>query len=327
MGAVKSIPVVGEVVTAADVIAKAGTALVVAPFSDKKAKQIMNSAEKSIEDYSERSPVAATIKTIGMVANDEDDEEIEEVWKKVGSSYVELADGVPVVGHVKGVVHYIAGDREKGDHCMKAASRSAAVVAATVATAGMGAPLMAASAVAAGVAMDEVTTVCDSLVHQELRPNGHFASIVKAIESSDAGDYADAALGFTFECGTAYAGAHFADKLAQKQNTTRVYRTLNSEEATLAVSERTLPRGYGAGEAPLGETWISESVEHPKSYLPKQRLKVPDGVQLEAVQLNVDKSAYSNMKRHNCIPQTGSRQINNGGGPIHNVWNVEREQC
>jgi hypothetical protein len=35
-----------------------------------------------------------------------------------------VADGVPVVGHVKGVVHYVAGDTEGGDKAMRSATRS-----------------------------------------------------------------------------------------------------------------------------------------------------------------------------------------------------------
>ena len=45
-----------------------------------------------------------------------------------------LADGIPVVGHVKGIVHYATGDQTKGDNCMKAASKSTLVLAVGVAT-------------------------------------------------------------------------------------------------------------------------------------------------------------------------------------------------
>ncbi len=35
-----------------------------------------------------------------------------------------IANSVPLVGHVKGVVHYAAGDRESGDQAFKSSSRT-----------------------------------------------------------------------------------------------------------------------------------------------------------------------------------------------------------
>lgn len=35
-----------------------------------------------------------------------------------------VANGIPVVGHAKGVVHYVCGDKEGGDQAMKSSSRT-----------------------------------------------------------------------------------------------------------------------------------------------------------------------------------------------------------
>ena len=36
--------------------------------------------------------------------------------------------GVPIVGHIKGGIHYACGDKDGGDNAMKAASRTIGVV-------------------------------------------------------------------------------------------------------------------------------------------------------------------------------------------------------
>ena len=41
---------------------------------------------------------------------------------------VNLVDGVPVVGHVKGGIHYIAGDKDGGERAMNAASKTTRVI-------------------------------------------------------------------------------------------------------------------------------------------------------------------------------------------------------
>ncbi len=35
-----------------------------------------------------------------------------------------MADGVPVVGHVKGVIHYAVGDTEGGHQAMRSSTRT-----------------------------------------------------------------------------------------------------------------------------------------------------------------------------------------------------------
>jgi hypothetical protein len=38
-----------------------------------------------------------------------------------------LANGIPVVGHAKGAIHYMCGDKEGGNQAMNAATRSIVV--------------------------------------------------------------------------------------------------------------------------------------------------------------------------------------------------------
>ena len=56
----------------------------------------------------------------------------EEVAKNTQLEFLEavsgFVDGVPIVGHVKGVVHYACDDKDGGDRAMKRSSRTTAVI-------------------------------------------------------------------------------------------------------------------------------------------------------------------------------------------------------
>lgn len=82
-----------------------------------------------------------------------------------------ILDSIPVVGHIKGAIHYITGDTRAGNKSMYEASRSTAVVCGGAAGA-LGGPLaMVAGAAAAGAATDTLS----SLVTQ--KPQGLISSV------------------------------------------------------------------------------------------------------------------------------------------------------
>eukprot|EP00118_Oscarella_pearsei_P014350 m.122473 g.122473 ORF g.122473 m.122473 type:complete len:463 (+) comp37785_c0_seq1:239-1627(+) len=124
-------------------------------------------------------------------------------------SLEDLLDSLPVVGHVKGAIHYATGDREHGDKCMKDASKSTVSIGAMVAVAGTGgaaAPLVAgAVAVTSSTVMDGVITGIDSAVHDEYRPYGEIAAIGLAVKTKDAVHIANAILAPIGEFGMAAA--------------------------------------------------------------------------------------------------------------------------
>jgi len=93
---------------------------------------------------------------------------LEKSSKHTVKALSDVADGIPVVGHVKGSIHYALGDKEAGDNAMKSASRTTAVIGG----AALGGP---AGAIAAGAAIDGITTGIDSAVHKEYRPAGLIA--------------------------------------------------------------------------------------------------------------------------------------------------------
>ena len=203
MGAGKSIPGVSEVLTTGESVGKLiGAAGCSIAGKEKAAQQLLKASGDSWVDYTERQFIAAGINI--FVRNRRGDEEgARKVSEKLAQSLEDLADGLPVVGHVKGIVHYSKGDREHGDKCMKDASKSLAVACAMTVTAGAGALVAGSVAVASSTGMDGVITACDSAAHREFRPHGEIAAIDLAIKTKDPNAIANAVLAPIAEFGMA----------------------------------------------------------------------------------------------------------------------------
>ena len=175
----KFLPVIGEIFTTVESAAKLVGAGVVAPFDSEKSKQLFKGAGDAWVDYKDNNAIALAVQGRG---------------KDLGQKSVGFAEGLPVVGHGIGVGRYIAGDTEGGDRCMKQASRSTAVVAATLLTGGAGAVACGAAAVGAGLVTDAVTTGVDSAVHGKYRPAGVVAGVTEAYKTGDPNKVIDVGL-------------------------------------------------------------------------------------------------------------------------------------
>lgn len=111
-----------------------------------------------------------------------DNEAALETQKECGGAMLALADGLPVIGHVKGAIHYAAGDQEGGDAAMKAASRTAGVMGGGVAGFCVGGPAGAVGGgIAGGAAMDGITYGADKAISGKDRPTGYVAAVKKVI--------------------------------------------------------------------------------------------------------------------------------------------------
>jgi len=108
-------------------------------------------------------------------------ETINEVVKTVS----DVADNVPVVGHVKGAVHYVCGDKEGGDRAMKSASRTTGVTLGGLAGIPAGPAGMFTGGMAGGTAVDGLTTVVESAVNGEYTPSGQFEILDRIVEAED----------------------------------------------------------------------------------------------------------------------------------------------
>merc|ERR1711971_1410046 len=59
---------------------------------------------------------------------------------ETGKAAIGLLDGTPVVGHLKGAIHYAVGDTEGGDQVMRSASRTIGVIGGGVVGIATGGP-------------------------------------------------------------------------------------------------------------------------------------------------------------------------------------------
>ncbi|KAI6097468.1 hypothetical protein F5141DRAFT_460127 [Pisolithus sp. B1] len=95
-----------------------------------------------------------------------------------GQQISDLADNIPIVGHVKGLVHLALGDTEAFVHSEEAATRTLAVIGAGALTAGTGgiaAPILA--GVATGILADTAITGIESARHHKYEPQGYLGAV------------------------------------------------------------------------------------------------------------------------------------------------------
>lgn len=183
MGSVDSIPIVSQIKSAVQAIA-----------GDTEG------AKKTQENFVDQCPVVSQVKSLVQVIN-HDPEGARNTQKLFAQGMGDMADGIPVVGHIKGAIEYAIGDTEAGDQSMKAASRSTAVIAGAVGGFFVGGVAgSVAGGVVAGAAMDGIITGFDSAVHHEYRPYGEVAAITNMVHGHhDAGEIFDFAAGIGFD--------------------------------------------------------------------------------------------------------------------------------
>ena len=88
-----------------------------------------------------------------------------------------ILDGTPVVGHMVGALHYVAGDTEGGDRIMRSASRTIGVLGGGVVGIAGGPAGMVAGGIAGGAAADGIITGIESSIHGEFRPSGQIGTV------------------------------------------------------------------------------------------------------------------------------------------------------
>ena len=139
-------------------------------------------ARRTQENFSKQCPVVSQVRSaVEAIGGDE------EAARKTQMEFVHnvsnFADGVPGVGHVKGAIHYAAGDTAGGDNAMKAASRTTGAIVGGAGGLIVGGPVGAVAGGIAGAAtVDGITTGIDSAVHKEYRPAGYVDQVTKLVE-------------------------------------------------------------------------------------------------------------------------------------------------
>ena len=227
----KFLPIIGEIYTgieSAVLITSAGVAKVCG--DDKGAKKMANAAGNAWKEYSETNLIAAPVKLISLDIQGKHCERLE-LKKSFGNIVSSFVDGIPVVGHTKGIIHYALGDKERGHKAIEASTRSTAVLGAGIATGGLGGGLAlgAIAGLGTGVAYDATATGIDKAVNGKDSPlHGHMnlANADKMnpneIISSVFGVVGDAMTGMGgAKMGKALRAKHIAKKTGQRrlQNT------------------------------------------------------------------------------------------------------------
>ena len=259
MGAAQSIPVIGETVTVIDSGVKlvaAGACAAVGEILDdddakEAAKSFVGDAGKTWKEYSERNLIVAPVRA-GVHGIAGDGKEAKRVLKKMGKSVEQVVDSTPVVGHAKGVVHYMVGDTEHGHNCMKGATRAVAVVGAGMLTGGVGggAVLGGMAAVSGGVAYDATVSAIESEVKHKDCPYGVFKSIGH-IKKSDKERDGHGVISSVIDIGYTVAGDFVAGAAAARA-TKSAQKSLKARRQKNALREK------------IGEKGVKDVVETAK---------------------------------------------------------------
>ncbi|KAL3837580.1 hypothetical protein ACJMK2_022928 [Sinanodonta woodiana] len=148
-----------------------------------------------------------------------------------------MVNSVPVVGHVKGAVHYVCGDKEGGDNAMKAASHTTGVIGGGVGGFLVGGPVGAAAGGAyGGVLMDGIISLAEVAVDGEkAKPYGACDTIMRIIEDpSDGGNYVDLIGATAFDAMTGYtAGQGIGKKIEYNIKKRKLAKTVGVNNANM----------------------------------------------------------------------------------------------
>ena len=124
-------------------------------------------AAETMNNFAETGIIASQFTSLAH-AIDGDMDEARRVQERFGKGMESFSEGLPGVGHIKGVVHHALGQHEKGNQVFKSSSGGALTIPAAVAgTIACGPACGAAASVAASHAYDGIVTGIDTAV------NGH----------------------------------------------------------------------------------------------------------------------------------------------------------
>jgi hypothetical protein len=174
----------------------------------------------------------------------------DKAWETQKKYFWGLIDGVnwyPIVGHTKGVIHYVCGDRESGDRAMKTASHTTGVVLGGGIGMAFGGPVGAvAGGVIGGAVTDSITTGIDSAVHNEYRPAGTIGQATTLYNNPrDVGQWLDAGYTVFNDGNTGYEVGQADNQprdTRQKAQPAKVKSTQKTEQPQENVTEEVAGR-------------------------------------------------------------------------------------
>lgn len=143
-------------------------------------------AAKTQVEFSRVCPGASQVTSL-VYACQGNNKEASKIQQECGRAMEGMADAIPVVGHVKGIVHYATGDTTKGDNCMKAATKATIILAAGAVTGGVdgGIALGALAGVSASVTTDAIVGAIDKDENGNYKPQGLIRSVDNIAKGKD----------------------------------------------------------------------------------------------------------------------------------------------
>mmetsp|Transcript_119314 Transcript_119314/g.210816 ORF Transcript_119314/g.210816 Transcript_119314/m.210816 type:complete len:410 (+) Transcript_119314:231-1460(+) len=224
------------------------------------------------------------------------------------------ADSLPIVGHIKGSIHYACGDEEGGHKAMRASNRTVGVMGGgAIGMLTGGPPGAVIGGIAGGAALDGTITVVESAVKHEYTPTGQVAAWTKALENKDPQSLIEGLVEIAVtpigDGLAGYAAGKMTMKIKEKLtgNPQRVYRVVPEEAVDKMVEDQSLTRAPQS-KGQMGETCVTESAtKHSRQFLPQRQKQTP--AKMSCAEFKVEKRIWDRMK-DDSIPQQGSRPIN-----------------
>ena len=219
-------------------------------------------ALKTQEDFSKQCVVVSQARTMTEAAtgNVKAAQETADAFNASAAQFWEgAADSTPVLGHIKGSIHYALGEEEKGRNCMIGASRLVAAVGGGLA---FGGPCCAIAGAVTGAASFDLMAygIAKESIGDDATLGGTAGAFYGAHCTGDSGDWFDAHFALGMDAWTGYRARSGAEKLRRKAesraNTVDVYRVMRESERSQVM--RTLRLEFDG----TGEKWVSESKRH-----------------------------------------------------------------
>ncbi|KAE9542533.1 hypothetical protein AGLY_002444 [Aphis glycines] len=200
-----------------------------------------------------------------------------------------LVDGTPVVGHIKGGIHMLAGDKERGLDIIKGATSTTGAVIGGV----LGG---AAGAVAGGLATDIVITNIDTAVaagnddHPQIKPYGMVDYLIN-IDKKSVGEHFDMIAGM----GADVAGGMTAKKSSGGGGKPSAVTKPNKPPRTATV-DQSKPLTFGAGEGSRTQSGVTPIVRDGVTTIVRDGVElhpnvvmIKDGMEVNKFELEVDR--------------------------------------
>lgn len=159
-----------------------------------------------------------------------------------------LANGIPLVGHVKAGVHLALGDQPAAEEAWRAATRTTCVVAGGVGGAVTSGPVGAvAGGMAGGALVDGTCTLCDSVVDGKYVPYGSLQILQQVFDNEGvekSGPLFDLVALIVFD---GYAGYNAGEQFIQRQRAFASPEEIAQATKTTKVGEPQLFHNPGEG--------------------------------------------------------------------------------